>query len=63
MGPVPVTTGVRDTWMSSVTLNTPEVTKLSWKSVESSVLGFVSSWSEAMPVRGLLLCSESGGGN
>lgn len=26
---------LRDTWMSSVTLNTPEVTKLSWKSVES----------------------------
>lgn len=27
---------LRDTWMSSVTLNTPEVTKLSWKSVESA---------------------------
>lgn len=27
-----------------------------------SVLGLVSSWSEAMPVRGLLLCSESGRG-
>lgn len=26
---------LRDTWMSSVTLNTPEVTKLSWKSVVS----------------------------
>lgn len=27
---------LRDTWMSSVTLNTPEVTKLSWKSVVSA---------------------------
>lgn len=35
LGPVPVTTGVRDTWISSVTLNTPDVTKLSWKSVVS----------------------------
>lgn len=37
--PVPAQGGrghsLRDTWMSSVTLNTPEVTKLSWKSVVS----------------------------